>query len=251
MKDSKCFARNVCLTQSGLQPVVSPEGVRTWTCADQKCKYANIPCRYAENHSGFPAVPVCFVGNTGHGKTAYLAASFKQFDTISNFNIWPNFFTESLDDVAYGDFRLRLAQYESGSLEASDLGLLPPAIVRCHNIPRVGGCQLIFLDNGGEAFDDNSLRTTQHASHLANTATVVWLASLVDGTKQGALTPTQELLRTLNIYKTAIANLGSNTKNQTVVLTLTKGERLVGLKGFPASAKAILQDDLTDRAADP
>ena len=242
-----------CLTPSGLQPAISPDGVRTWTCPNPKCKKTNIPYRYTEDYASFPSVPVCIVGNTGHGKTAYLAGTFKQLDTISNFNRWPGFLTEALDDVQYLQMREKLSRYENGiSEKMTDYYDMPdPVVIRCHAIPRVGGCQLIFLDNAGEAFDDTSVKTMKSGPYLANNSTVVWLASLTDGTEQGLPTPPQELIKTVVTYKTAIANLGASTKNQTVILTLTKGERLVSLKGFPASAKAILQDDLTDRAADP
>ena len=241
-----------CLSTGGLRLIYAPDGQKVWACPGPKCKSTSIPFRYADAYADFPTVPVCLVGNTGHGKSAYLAGTFKQLDTIANFNIWSGFMIEPLDDGAYIDFRRRLSNYEFGGSEApTQLDEHPPAIIRCHNIPRVGGCQLIFLDNAGEVFDENAIKTIQSGSHLANASTVVWLVSLTDGIEQGLPTPAQELIKTVITYKTAIANLGAITKNQTVVLTLTKGERLESLKGFPASAKAILQEDLTDRAADP
>jgi len=227
--------------------------VRTWTCADQKCRKANVPYRYTEDYEGFPAVPVCVVGNTGHGKSAYLAGTFKQLDTISNFNVWPGFLTDALDDVHYLAMRQRLARYESGEAEEGTTfqDIPEPVIVRCENIPRVGGCQLIFLDNAGEAFDDTSVKTMKSGPYLANVSTVVWLVSLTDGSGPDGRTTPHELIKTITSYRTAISNLGSTTKRQTVILTLTKGERFKTWPGFPESAKKILSDDLTDRESDP
>lgn len=246
-----------CLTPGVFTEATTPDGEKYWKCPNPDCGMDNIPYRYTEQYHAFPPVPFSLIGGTAQGKTRFLVALFDQLDRAALH--WPGFYSDPLDTDQYDRLRGTLADYQNGYEErASYRSDIPdPLVIRYHAIPRVGGCQMIFFDNAGEAFAESATIFRRTSSFLKRSPAVVWTVSLrekevlPDAPEQLADTPLYDLERILNNYQQAMATIGDSPKDHTLVLTLTKGERLLGLPGFPDSARRLLGDDLFDTTADP
>ncbi len=252
-----------CLSVSAFSEVTTPDGEKYWHCSSPDCREyrqagaeANIPYRYTERYDHFPPVPFCLIGGSGQGKTRFLVSLFDQLHQAAGH--WPDFYPDPLDTLQFDMLQQKLQDYLAGQEEAgSTFADIPePMVIRYSGIPRVGGCQVIFFDNAGEAFNESSATFRRTSGFLRRSPSVVWTVSLRerDVNDPDRITDLRvyDLERVLNNYTTAMATLGGDPRTHTLVVTLTKGERLVGLPGFPDSARQLLDaDDLLDAAADP
>lgn len=253
-----------CLAVTPFTQVTTPDGEKYWHCTSPDCleqrqagAEANIPFRYTERYDAFPPVPFCLMGGTAQGKTRFLVALFDQLEKAAT--RWPGFYADPLDTLQFDQLQARMQDYLTGQEEfGSQFADIPePMVIRYSGIPRVGGCQVIYFDNAGEAFYESSATFRRTNGFLTRSPAVVWTVSLrerdtsSDDSDRLADVRPYDLERVLNNYTTAMATLGGGPQHHTLVLTLTKGERLVPLAGFPESATRLLQDDLLDSAADP
>ena len=246
-----------CLNAGAFTEVTTPDGEKYWKCPNPECGMDNIPYRYTEQYPAFPPVPFSLIGGTAQGKTRFLVALFDQLDRAAEH--WPGFYADPLDATQFDRLRTRLQDYQAGQDEAFSMvnDIPDPLVIRYHAIPRVGGCQMIYFDNAGEAFQNSPAMLRRTSGFLKRSPAVVWTASLrekgvlPDDPDRIADTPLYDLERILNNYQQAMATLGDSPRDHTLVLTLTKGERLLPLPGFPASAARLLADDLFDTASDP
>ncbi len=242
-----------CLTAVPLAKITTPDGETYWKCPADGCGMDTIPYRYVEKYDQFPPLPFALIGGTAQGKTRFLYALFGQLEKLEQEgDHWPGFFSDPLDTEQYDRLRAKLADYQGGHEErASDANDIPdPMIVRYTGIPRVGGCQLIYFDNSGEVFTKTAAEFRRTSGFLKRSPTLVWTVSLrekylrPDDPDALADYPPHELLRILGNYQQAMATLGDSPKDHTLILTLTKGERLQVLPGFPDTAKRVLADDV-------
>lgn len=246
-----------CLTLGVFTPVTTPDGETYWKCPNPECGMDNIPYRYPEQYHAFPPVPFALIGGTAQGKTRFLVALFDQLDRAAEH--WPGFFSDPLDATQFDRLRGRLQDYQSGQDEAFSMvnDIPDPLVIRYHGIPRVGGCQMIFFDNAGEAFQNSPAMFRRTSGFLKRSPAVVWTVSLrekgvlPDDPDRIADLPLYDLERILNNYQQAMATIGDSPKGHTLILTLTKGERLTDLPAFPDSARRLLADDLYDTTTDP
>jgi hypothetical protein len=252
-----------CLSVSAFTEVTTPDGEKYWHCTGPDCREhrqtgaeANIPYRYTERYDHFPPVPFCLIGGSGQGKTRFLVSLFDTLHQAAS--RWPEFYPDPLDTLQFDMLQQKLQDYLAGQEEVgSTFADIPePMVIRYSGIPRVGGCQVIFFDNAGEAFNESSATFRRTSGFLRRAPSVVWTVSLRerDAADPDRITDLRvyDLERVLNNYTTAMATLGGDPRTHTLVVTLTKGERLVNLPGFPDSARQLLDaDDLLNAAADP
>lgn len=219
------------------------------------CGQSDIPYRYSEQYTKFPPIPVSVMGCTGHGKTRYLDALHRELHTIGS-DWWRGYAPEDLDLVGFRRMQQRLRIYDQGeAAEATDEPDFPdPQIVRLHSVPRFGNCQIIVFDTAGEVFlDPEKIRTK--GRYLGKSNAVVWLASLRESLEfNGPMQwePEEKFLEIFTAYADAMSQEETKTP-QSLVLTLTKGERLLAAPGVPDSVRAIFKGDelADDRRSDP
>jgi hypothetical protein len=246
-----------CLTLGVFAEATTPDGEKYWKCPGPDCGMDNIPYRYTERYAHFPPVPFALIGATAHGKTRYLVGLFKQFTRAADH--WPGFYADPLDIAQHDRLEEKLRRYEAGMEEdfTQVVDIPEPLVIRYRGLPRIGGCQMIFFDNAGEAYDESAAKFRRTSGFMTHAPAIVWIVSLrekgqfSDDPDRITDVPPRSLERILGIYQQAVATMGGSSRNQTLVLTLTKGERLTTLPGFPDSAKRLLQDDLLDTHSDP
>lgn len=206
------------------------------------CKEEGIPILYPREYDRHPAVPLSIFGPTGHGKTVFIDALVTQLERAER---WPGFSCQWMDEAAMRDVRTRLRQLrELGALPDFTPSIFPrPQVLRLRSVPRVGGCQLLFYDTGGETFTSAEL-LRENGRYLKNSPAVVWLVSLTD------LEYPEQLSDLMTTYAQAMAEMGADTRRQSLVLTLTKGDLLIDHPGFPESAQAFLTNDALDPAGE-
>lgn len=246
-----------CLTMGAFTEVTTPDGEKYWKCPTPDCGMENIPYRYTERYDAFPPVPFSLIGATAHGKTRFLVGLFKQLTRAADH--WPGFYADPLDIAQHDRLEEKLRRYEAGMEEdfTQVVDIPEPLVIRYRGIPRVGGCQVIYFDNAGEAFDESAAKLRHTSAFMKHAPAIVWIVSLrekgqfADDPDRIGDVPPRSLERILGIYQQALSTLGGSPQTQTIVLTLTKGERLLDLPGFPDSARRLLQDDLLDTTTDP
>jgi len=218
---------------AGFPPSTDGPGLRCTVCNEE-----GIPILYPREYDQHPAVPVSIFGPGGHGKSVFVDALITQLERRIT---WPSFSCQWMDTVSMLRVRDRLdAMRKDGVLPDTTEAIFPrPQILRLRNVPRVGGCQLLFYDTSGETF--RQAETLRDAGrYLKNSPAIVWLISLKD------IEYPEQLGDLMTIYATAMAQMGADPRRQTLILTLTKGDLLIDRPGFPASARDFLTDDDLD-----
>lgn len=218
-------------------PAASGSGLRCPQCGDEE-----VPRLYPLDYGTHPAVPVCIFGPGGHGKSVYIDALLHHLETRIQ---WPRFSQQwmSQADMAVTRERLRAVR-EHGALPQFTERVFPrPQVLRLRNVPRVGGCQLLFFDTSGETFSDVAYFTEQ-GRYIRAARAVVWLISLTD------LEYPQQLSDLMTVYAEAMRAMGGDPKQQTVIVTLTKGDRFFNDPSLPASAREFLENDELNPAGD-
>lgn len=205
-----------------------------------QCKEDGVPTLYPGDYDRHPAVPVCIFGPTGHGKTVFIEALLTHLEEKVP---WPDFAPQWMDQAGMRATRQRLQLLrEHGQLPDATAAVFPrPQVIRLRNIPRVGGCQLLFYDTSGETFGDIEL-LKDRGKYVRNSPAVLWLVSLAE------LEYPQQLTDLMTIYAEAMAGMGADPKSQIVIVALTKGDLLIDRPDFPAEAKHYLLNDDLDPA---
>src|SRR5579883_190321 len=226
-----------------------PHGKQSYVCPS--CAKNNIPLRYTDNYLEYPVLPFSVVGSTAHGKSQYLRALHRELDRVGG--LWPGFVRDDLDVAAFKRLMEQEHEFTEGvAPEATqDEGdFTDPQIVRLERVPRVGGCQLAVFDTAGEVFHDPT-KLGKSGKYVKNSGAVVWLGSLREPDDAGGFKDVSEKLfiEIITAYAEAMRQMGGQAKQQGLIFTLTKAERLVDRPGFPASARQVLASDLADFAA--
>ena len=242
-----------CLAPGPFSLTTTNEGEKYWQCSATECGMDTIPLRYTQEYDRHPPIPFTLIGGTGQGKTRFLNALFGQIRWLQDeAPHWPGFISDPLSTAQFDRMLQMLSDYEAGAEEQGSVreDTPNPIIVRYRGIPRVGGCQLIFFDNAGEAFDESATTFRITSGFMKRSPALIWTVSLrdrdltADDPHRITDYAPNKLLRILSNYLEAMATIGGSPKDHTLILTLTKGERLVPLPGFPESAKRVLHHDL-------
>ena len=202
------------------------------------CGEDGVPLRYPIEYAAHPAVPVSIVGLTAHGKTVFIDALITHLERRVR---WPRFSCQWLDQSGMQESRARLRELrEHGRIpDATNAVFRRPQVIRLGGVPRVGGSQLLFYDTGGEAFRDTEL-LRDAGRYVRHSPAVLWLVSLTE------LEYPEELTDLLTVYAQAMAEMGGDTRQQSVVLVITKGDLLLDRPDLPPAARDFLLDDDLD-----
>ena len=222
---------------------VDERGVPILTCP--ACSAPNIPLLYQEEYEKHPAIVLSIIGLTHHGKTVYITSLIDELERLGA--SWDGFFCNWLDETQLRVIRKRLQEIAAGRLpDATRSVFQRPQVVRLSNIPRVGGCQLLIYDTGGETFETvDGIR--EAGKYVFHSNSIVWLMSL----QKDDLQTHQILSDTMTIYTQAMATMKANTRNQNLIIALTKGDLLLQVADLPQSARDFLNNDVLDPRHDP
>lgn len=227
--------------QQGVDRFLSSEdGTTGFRCP--LCGADGVPLLYPQEYAAHPAVPVSIIGPTGHGKSVFVDALLTHLERKVR---WPRFSCQwmSQEGMRQTRDRLRLLR-QFGQLPDATPEVFPrPQVVRLRNVPRVGGCQLVFYDTGGETFRDTD-KLRDAGRYVRNSPAVLWLVSLTD------LEYPEQLTDLLTVYAQAMAEMGGDPKRQAVVLALTKGDLLIDRPDLPPAARDFLLNDDLDPGGD-
>lgn len=206
------------------------------------CHNEDVPRLYAMDYDQHPGVPFCIFGPTGHGKSVYIESLLTHLEQRIR---WPEFSCQWMDQqgMLRSRERLRLLRQFSTLPELTNAVFPTPQVIRLRNVPQVGGCQLLFYDTGGETFNDRNL-LMDAGRYLRHAKAVVWLVS------PNELEYREQLSDLMTIYADAMVTMGGNTKDQTVIVALTKGDLLLSDPTLPQSARDFLENDTLDPAGD-
>ncbi len=143
-------------------------------------------------------------------------------DTLTK--VWPKFYRLALDNYSVDTVRSNLEMLEKGELPESTRRIFPkPGIHQLTDIPQYGTRDLLIYDPPGEAFNTDE-EMERYANFVQRARVVVFLVSIVDLQKP----KDEDLFRLLNTYVLGMGKMRAETKNQHLVVTYTKADRLIG-----------------------
>jgi len=172
---------------------------------------------------------VSAVGFRGHGKTVYFASLFYELNELANY--WNNFYTFAIDEKSLDTIKENSKLLKAARLPDATLPNFPsPTIVHFCNMPSFGDAFFLFYDTSGEAYERSS-RLTQYANFIRRSRTVVFIISLSDLERdnelnkegKGEIYTMNDLLST---YVSGLTDLQGNTKQQNLVIVLSKADKL-------------------------
>jgi Zn ribbon nucleic-acid-binding protein len=184
------------------------------------CSQCNmrVASEYVKN-ANTPREVISAVGFRGHGKTVYFGSLFHTMNDLAKF--WPGFYTFAVDERSLDIVRQNSKLLKVGNLPAATPMNFPtPTIVRFSNIPSLGDRFFLFYDTSGEAYAKQST-LIKHASFVRNSHAVIFILSLDDLEEDG-----QKMHELLSTYVQGLTELEGNTKNQHLIVVLSKGDRL-------------------------
>jgi parallel beta-helix repeat protein len=226
-----------CLQDSNLKPVSDTEQGLVLRCSNPLCDYPVVPLLYGDDYGSHPPSPFCIIGLSGHGKTVYIESLLHEIQQLGAKWTDSQFHFTWLDEVQMRQAYSRLKALRNGQLpKGTKTVFMRPQVLRLSNIPCVGGSQLVIFDMGGEAFLD-SATLVEHGKYLRHTPAIVWLLSLKKGDPYDSPDDVNQMM---TVYLQTMSRLGGNTKEQTLILVLTKGDELLNRSDLPESAKTAL-----------
>ena len=180
-----------------------------------------VPALYAQDYRQYPPVVISAIGFRQHGKTVYFASLFYTLKKLTLARDWSEFFTMGLDedslDTVYGNVKI----LEHGVLPDSTPKNFPrPTMVRVEGIPMQRNATLLFFDTGGESFEKPT-QLVQFAGFVKRAKAAMLLISVQD-----LENPRSGMHQLLNTYIVGARELGSNTKEQHLVVVYTKADHL-------------------------
>lgn len=203
-----------CLERDSISKVDQNEE-RQFTC--DHCNM-RVPPEYMKN-ARIPREVISAVGFRGHGKTVYFASLFHTMNALASF--WPGFYTFAIDEKSLDIVKQNSKLLKTGELPAATPMNFPiPTIVRFSNMPSLGDRFFLFYDTSGEAYARQSA-LIQYASFVRRSRAVIFLLSLDDLEHDD-----QKMHELLSTYVQGLTELDGNTKNQHLIVVLSKGDRM-------------------------
>jgi len=192
-----------------------------------KCPHCKepVPENYVADYKEYPPIVFFLMDLAGHGKSMYLARLFVEFETVGR--KWLEFFYTPIQERFLEAVRIRQNALEQGNVPESTRKLFTrPAIVRLDGVPGLGKCQLLMYDYPVESEPDpRDMRLL--SGYIGRNQVVVLLLSLQN------LESPAELTDFLTRYSETLSKLGHSSREQTLVVALTKGDKLIQMEGLP------------------
>jgi len=215
-----------CLKENTITKV-EEGGRKKYVCSEHP--EPTIPIIYAEKDK-IPRDLISAIGFRGHGKSAYFTSLFASLDSLSHRNIWPCFSYNPANEQSLDIVYTNVRAFNDGKLPpATPVNFPIPTIVEFSDMPKFKDRFLIFYDTGGENFERAS-RLIKNAEFVKKSQTAIFFISLNDINYNP-----QEMHRLLSVYIQGLRDIGGNTKEQQLLVVLTKGDLLSEkLKKYPA-----------------
>ena len=225
-----------------MKPGKSP-GEQVYVCPG--CS-EEVPALYVREYRQFPPVVVSAVGFRGHGKTVYFSSLFYVLEKLDLTPHWPDFSPMPLNQEGMETVRANLDMLDKDTLPPPTTMNFPrPTIYRVSGIPGQKDCTLLLYDTGGECFEKpNAL--IRYASFVRHARTAMLLISA--STDEDCLGKMDQLLRT---YVIGMAQLGGDTRQQRLVIVLTKADELVPRLAKAPDIEEYLRGDIIEGFAEP
>ncbi len=198
---------------------------------------SEIPVDYAASGPGVPQIVVSLIGKTGHGKSCFLSAFLDSLDSVARAN--RSFYYKGLDEVEFRKIRQKREQLRGGILpEPTAPSARPsPLLLEVNNIGGVNRAQLMMYDVAGSTYNDAQL-VSEKARFVIHSHCVIWLLSISD------IESSFDLDEFLSVYLSALAQMRTDSRGQTLVVAITKGDRLLGRADVPQAVKDSLAEDI-------
>ncbi len=184
-----------------------------------------VPENYIADYQEYPPITFFLMGLPGHGKSLYTARLFVEFETVGR--KWLEFFYTPIQERFLEAIRVRQQALEKGKIPESTRRLFTkPAVVRLDGVPGLGKCQLLMYDFPAEAEPDpRDMRFLN--GYIGRNQVIVFMLSLQD------IDSPADLTDFLTRFKEMVSQTGHSTSEQTLIVVLTKGDRLLGMKDLP------------------
>jgi parallel beta-helix repeat protein len=200
-----------------------------------------VPIRYTRDYELYTPIVFSVVGFRHHGKTVYLASLLNEFERLSLHQ--KAFSYTPLDETGLNVVRQKQRSLERGQLpDATDKIFPKPVILQLEGMAELKACRLLTYDIGGEVFKRVS-ELRQYAGYVAQGRSSVWLVSIEDLESPIAAEAPQDLTDLVGRYVQAVLELGGQPKDQTIVIVLTKGDKLLKRNDIPDLLRRFLQGD--------
>jgi len=184
------------------------------------------------DYQEYPPVVFSLIGFRSHGKTVFLSSLLYEFNKASR----SSFSYTPLDESGMQLVRTKLKELEQGKLpDPTPKVFFEPAILRVEGGKGLGNFHLLIYDTSGESLQQVS-ELQQYSSYVSRTPTILLLVSLSE-LKDATLSLTD----LLTIYIQSVLELNGDPKKQTLVVVLTKGDRLVDTDGVPLAVRRFLE----------
>jgi parallel beta-helix repeat protein len=218
-----------CLETRDLREVHDPGRGPVLRCDNPACDDPIVPRLYGEDYAAHPPVPVGVVALSGHGRATFLDALAGEIEAAGARWADARFSFTWLGEGKPRGPRARTPREEGRTAFGR------PRVLRLSGVPRVGGCQLVLSDGGGEVFLDPAA-PADAARHIRRSSAVVWLLSLKPGDPYNS---PDDVGRAMAAYLRAVSR-----SDQNLLLVLTKGDELLRRPDLPGSAReALAMDD--------
>lgn len=229
-----------CLNDvESFEKLVDPHhGAISYICSKcPKDAQSEIPLKYVTGGDQTPKVLFSLIGKTGHGKTCFLSSLLHHLDNASA--NWPDFNYQALDEIEFSRMRATLEQIGRGDLPTgtSTTERPRPLLLELQSLPLVGNCHLSLYDVGGAVFNQVS-SVHEIAPFVVRSSVVIWLLSLSD------LDAKLDLDEFLAVYLNALKKLSCDPSKQSLILALTKGDRLLTREDLPESVHEALLTEI-------
>lgn len=204
---------------------------------------SDVPLLYIRDYADFPPLVFSLVGFRSHGKSVFLGSLLHELDKAALYNSpkeWPDFSYSALDQDSMEYVRGMQRQLENRELpSATDQNFFKPAILRMKAVPEFGPCHLLAYDMSGEMLQQVNLLKGCYAGYISRVPTAVLLVTWKQ--LHEAERSQHHLDELLTIYRQAIVDLGGDSRQQNLVVALTKGDRLLTEPSVPNVVREFLQ----------
>jgi hypothetical protein len=227
----------------GPLPELGPRPARVYWCRGADGCGAKIPAAYVDGYAEYPPIFCPLGGLPGHGKTVYLfsllselarnaargtgAASLPVGDGIQDVIEWTRMWREE-------------GRLPQGTAFAPTHSCI---ILRITGQPVMPRFHLVLQDASGEVVEDE-VTIRHNGRYLTDAPLAMLFVSLDDLATEGRTFNESVLAR----YVEATRSLGRPRRTQSLLVVLTKADRLVGEDGLPQEARSLLLGDPDERS---
>jgi hypothetical protein len=195
-----------------------------------------VPFRYVRDYHSVSRIKLSLAGMSGHGKTMFLRGIYSQLTNIGR--KWEQFHFAPLSDDDSRMFHSAIGDSNRGELANPSQLAERPVSFELNGIPGAGNLHLLMYDISGEAFD-SAASIGRNAFFIPGSEVITFILSLSDVDSESS--PAFLLSRLTDVLKFK----GQDPATKSLVVVLSKGDRLRAAPNLPASAEFFLSNEVT------